>query len=316
MLPVQLSGLLRKIKMASKLRLLASKLCDIQRELEAVASEDSSSLYEQLVCLEKRIRCDLSKEDARLRLKEAAAAVFGTNRSYNIILADPAWSYRTPTWRGGTGRHYKCMELDEMIKLPVLGLAAEDAVLLMWSTWPKLDEAMTLIRQWGFTFKTVFTVWVKQNKNSNKLAIGNGCYTRANNEPLLLATRGLISRYQQRDNFVNVYISRRQDHSAKPDAIYEMIFDRFGDLPRIELFCRKRKRGWDAWGNECENLKDATTKETKLKAAQDKNSILAHKIVRGKLSIQKRPCKGQGDASNHPKRARVYAQTISVSDDS
>lgn len=299
--------------MDRKLNQLASQLEAIECELLslATAETDIETLYTRLAETEKKIRLQLRKETARTNLHSDAASFFGVKRKYNIILADPAWKYRTPTWRGGTNNHYGTMEVSEMRKMPVLGLAAEDAVLLMWATWPKMEEAISLIRDWGFTYKTVFMVWIKQNKGNDKLAIGNGCYTRANSEPLLLAVRGLICRYQQRDNFVSVHISRKEKHSAKPVAIHEKIFERFGDLPRIELFARTRQRGWDAWGNQCENLEDVDSKETQLKTKQDFLSQLAYKTVRG--LIQQKP---EIHSTRPQKRARVFAQTIHIINES
>ena len=45
-------------------------------------------------------------------------------------------------------------------------------------------------------------------------------------------------------------ISKRQEHSRKPDEIRKRIIELCGDIPRIELFARQRVEGWDCWGNE------------------------------------------------------------------
>lgn len=41
------------------------------------------------------------------------------------------------------------------------------------------------------------------------------------------------------------------EHSVKPIKMYKLIEEFCGDIPRIELFCRERREGWDAWGLEC-----------------------------------------------------------------
>ena len=280
---------------------------------EKVSLSDVEDLHSLLDETERKLKNIMQRSDIWTQQKQSATRFFTRSRLYNIILADPPWKYRTPHWEGGTQGHYNTMSVKEMRKLPVLGLSSEDCVMLMWATWPKLEEAIALMRNWGFIYKTVFTVWVKQNRKSDRLAIGAGCYTRANTEFLLLGTRGHIVRYQQNDNFVGVYVSHKSRHSEKPLAIHDMIFDRFGDLPRIELFARCRQRGWDAWGNEC-GTQTEDKKEIMLKCRQDENSKLAYKTIRsppGQVSI---PKKYQSN-ENSRKRGKIYAQTIHVVND-
>lgn len=303
---------------------IAERLCALQKELQALIEEekkkeggDEDQLRQQLEDADRQLRV-LYEQEHIIQTKQAEArSLFGTTRRYNIILADPPWKYRTPGWRGGTQPHYSILSTTDLGKLPVLGLAAEDCVLLMWATWPKLEETQALIRSWGFSYKTVFMVWVKQNSSSDRLAIGTGCYTAANSEPLLLATRGHIVRYQQDTNFVSVYVGRRSQHSEKPAVIMDMIFDRFGDLPRIELFSRRRRRGWDAWGNECLDAADRDKRETQCKVEQDRLSALAHQLVRDPYSPLACSLLAQHNKKKESpsSRGHIYAQTLQVSND-
>lgn len=145
--------------------------------------------------------------------------------------------------------HYPTMALDAICALPVAGLAAPDAVLLVWATPPQLPQALRVIEAWGFTFKTVAFTWVKLNDDGSPF-MGMGFYTRQNAEYCLLATRG--SPLPRVDRGVSsVVLSRRRDHSQKPDGQYDRIERLFGkDTRRLELFARRRWPGWDAWGNE------------------------------------------------------------------
>lgn len=308
---------------------LVHRLSALQNELQSIINDcgrkrkrltvaDLDTLQKTLTDSERSIRRILLQQETWKMQQQAARQFFrGISRSYNIILADPPWQYRTPTWEGGTHSHYDTLNIKQLSQLPVMGLAAEDCMLLMWATWPKLEEAVALMRDWGFSYKTVFTVWVKQNKISDRLAIGSGCYTRANTEFLLLATRGHIVRYQQDTNFVSVYVSHKGRHSEKPAAIYRQIYDRIGDLPRIELFARRRKRGWDAWGNECCESQIRDSRERQLKERQDALSALAHKCVR----MPADQALAMLRASNHINTAsaktagKIYAQTLHVTDD-
>ena len=88
-------------------------------------------------------------------------------KKYQIILADPPWAYRV--WsKKGTGRsaesHYPTMSIEDIKKLPVSELAAENCILFMWVTFPTLQEAFSVIEAWGFRYKTVAFAWVKQNR--------------------------------------------------------------------------------------------------------------------------------------------------------
>lgn len=73
----------------------------------------------------------------------------------------------------GKGRsaenHYPTMKLEDICKLPVKEIAADDSILFMWATFPNLKEAFDVIDAWGFDYKTVAFVWVKQNKKSDSL---------------------------------------------------------------------------------------------------------------------------------------------------
>lgn len=171
---------------------------------------------------------------------------------YQIIYADPPWNFKT--WSNkGKGRsaenHYKCMSLSEIKALPISTIVdPKGAVLLMWSTYPHLPQALETMNSWGFTYKTVVFTWVKQTKNS-KWHIGNGYYTRANPEICLLGTYKNFPRPISH-SVRNLVVSQVREHSRKPDEVRDRIVELFGDLPRIELFSRQRTVGWDGWGLE------------------------------------------------------------------
>ena len=148
---------------------------------------------------------------------------------YQIIYADPPWSYRSGKVQGAAQNHYPTMSDEQLYQLPVSTLAADTSVLFLWCTFPKLPEALNLIKAWGFTFKTVAFVWLKQNKSGKGFFLGLGWWTRSNAEICLLAVKG---------------------HSKKPDIVRDRILELMGDLPRIELFARQASPGWDVWGNE------------------------------------------------------------------
>ena len=185
------------------------------------------------------------------------------NKKYNLIYADPPWSYRTWNAKGGhksASAHYKTMDIKEIKNLPVQTICEKDCVLFIWVTFPNLVEGIETLKSWGFTYKTCGFVWVKTNKNfsinqtsflpqdSFDSFYGLGYWTRSNAEICLLAKKGSIKR-KSRSVHQLIYDPVRE-HSRKPDCVRDKIVQLCGDLPRIELFARQRHEGWDAWGNE------------------------------------------------------------------
>ena len=180
--------------------------------------------------------------------------IYNTDKKYNIIYADPPWSYKVWSKDTGLGRsaeaHYKTMPKEDIQKLPVQRLCNKDSVLFLWVTYPCLLEGLELIEKWGFTYKTCAFSWIKLNKKTNTPFVGMGYYTRANNEICLLATKGKPLKRKSKA-VRQVILSKIEEHSKKPDEIRSRIVELFGDLPRIELFARQQVEGWDCWGNEC-----------------------------------------------------------------
>ena len=180
--------------------------------------------------------------------------IYNTDKKYNIIYADPPWSYKV--WsKKGMGRsaesHYKTMSKEDIRGMAnvISQISDKNAVLFLWVTAPCLMEGMELIEKWGFTYKTIGFTWIKQNKNADSLFWGMGYYTRANAELCLIATKGKPLPRLRRD-IHSVILSRIEEHSKKPDETRERIVALFGDLPRIELFARQHAEGWDCWGDE------------------------------------------------------------------
>ena len=176
--------------------------------------------------------------------------IYNTNKKYNIIYADPAWSYKDKALSGNRGAccKYDVMTIEDIEKLPVKDISANDSILFMWVTMPKLNECFSVIKKWGFEYKTCAFTWIKQNKKSDSLFWGMGRWTRANAELCLIATKGKPKRVSAKVH--SVIVSKIREHSRKPDETRDKIVELCGDIPRIELFARQTCEGWDCWGNE------------------------------------------------------------------
>ena len=130
------------------------------------------------------------------------------------------------------------------------GVAEDNSILFLWATFPKIQEALDVIKAWGFEYKTVGFVWIKKNKNLSNF-FGVGWYTKSNAEVCLIGVKGKAPKIS---NSISQMIETvRERHSAKPPIVREKIVEFCGDVPRIELFARQKTEGWDVWGNEVES---------------------------------------------------------------
>lgn len=178
------------------------------------------------------------------------------DKKYQIIYADPPWRYCGNMMNSSVTDHYQVMSLENICELPLQSIVSKDCVLFMWVTMPKLNEFMKVIDSWGFEYKTVAFVWVKQNMDLDGFFMGLGRWTRANPEICVLATKGSIER--QAKGIRQLQMHPVSKHSKKPPIFRKLITDLVGTLPRIELFARKEDmlfdaegfEGWDVWGNE------------------------------------------------------------------
>ena len=169
---------------------------------------------------------------------------------YNVIYADPPWSFKTYSDKGkdrSPEKHYSVMSFKDICNMPVGNIARDNSVLLMWAIDPLLDKAFEVIKAWGFTYKTVAFTWAKLNKTKPGFFTGLGYWTRGNPEMCLLATKGKPKRLSK--SVPQLVVDKRREHSRKPDIMYQHI-ENLLEGPYIELFARQKRSGWDSWGNE------------------------------------------------------------------
>jgi N6-adenosine-specific RNA methylase IME4/ParB-like chromosome segregation protein Spo0J len=177
-------------------------------------------------------------------------APFPSDRRYAVLYADPPWHFEVYNEESGieraAGNHYPTMSLDEICAMPILNLASPDAALFMWTTAPHLRESFDVLVAWGFEYKTNI-VWVKDK-------IGLGYFVRNQHELLLVATRGDMPSPSPANRPPSVISAPRREHSRKPDEAYALIEAMYPALPKLELFARQRRPGWDVWGNETDKF--------------------------------------------------------------
>lgn len=174
--------------------------------------------------------------------------IFNTDKKYNIIYADPPWSYgdkQNSSCRGGAIKHYQTMKTSEICLLPIKNIIKENSVLFLWVTSPLLEECFEVIKSWGFKYKASF-VWDKVLHNM-------GHYNSVRHEFLLICTKGSFTP-QVKKLFNSVQrIERTKKHSQKPEEFRNIIDTLYPTGERIELFARQYADGWDRWGLEAPN---------------------------------------------------------------
>jgi len=162
---------------------------------------------------------------------------------FNVIYADPPWKYDfSQTESGKVENTYRTMELKDIKEIDIKKNIAENSVLYLWATAPKLIEALEVMEAWGFTYKTNM-VW-------DKVVTGMGYWSRGQHEHLLIGTKGKFSPPEAKQRISSVFVEKRTKHSKKPDEIRKLIEEWYPNIPRMELFARQKYDDWYCWGNE------------------------------------------------------------------
>lgn len=163
-----------------------------------------------------------------------------------LVLADPPWRYDfAETDNRQIENHYASAEPEDIIehiRAPQMPPIADDCVLLMWATAPKLREALQVMEGWGFEYKT-HAIWDKEK-------IGMGYWFRGQHELLLVGTRGNASPPEQAARVSSVFREARGEHSVKPECVYQWIEQAFPAARKLEMYCRNPRDGWLVFGNE------------------------------------------------------------------
>lgn len=169
------------------------------------------------------------------------------DQKFGVIVADPEWQFEP--WSRETGmdraadNHYPTSCTEVIAARDVPSIAAKDCILFLCATAPMLPHALLVMAAWGFDYRSNY-VLVKDR-------VITGYWNRNKHEHLLIGVKGNIpcpAPGTQWDSLIDAPVNK---HSAKPEAMLEMIEQYFPTLPKIELNRRGAPRpGWSAWGNE------------------------------------------------------------------
>ena len=192
---------------------------------------------------------------------------------FATVVADPPWDYSRKLSGGGTSgyspvhqsrggnrgsaNHYSTMTLDELLRLPVGEVVADQSHLWLWTTGAFMVEAHQVAEAWGFSPKGVIP-WIKVRKNAvrhveenhdllSAVRMGMGLYVRWVSEFVVFAVRGKLPALNH--DVKGVVFAERRDHSEKPDELYDLV-EAVSPGPRLELFARTARPGYEVWGQE------------------------------------------------------------------
>jgi N6-adenosine-specific RNA methylase IME4 len=166
--------------------------------------------------------------------------------AYRCIVIDPPWDVRKIERdvrpNQGATLDYPTLTVEQIADesvVPVRTHADDDCHLYLWVTHRYLRPGLELLEQWGFRYQCVMT-WRKN--------VGITPYSwMYDTEHVLFATRGnlKLDKLGQRLSFEAPVAG----HSVKPDVFYERV-TAASPGPRLEMFARRQRDGFEAWGNE------------------------------------------------------------------
>jgi len=176
------------------------------------------------------------------------------DKSYKTILADPPWRFQNRTGKMAPEHkrlnRYPTLDLSEIKEIPVHLVAAKNAHLYLWVPNALLKEGLEVMEAWGFEYKTNI-IWHKIRKDGGPDGRGVGFYFRNTTEIVLFGTRGSLRTLDPGRSQVNILKTRKQEHSRKPDEMYDLI-ERCSSGPYLELFARGARPNWDVFGNQAD----------------------------------------------------------------
>jgi N6-adenosine-specific RNA methylase IME4 len=174
--------------------------------------------------------------------------------TFGTILADPPWLFVNRTGKVAPEHRrlyrYRTMTNEEIMALPVAQVALPQSHLYLWVPNALVLTGLQVMEAWGFTYKTNL-VWYKVRQDGGPDRRGVGFYFRNVTELVLFGVRGSLRTLQPARSLPNIIVTRKREHSRKPDQLYEII-EQCSPGPYLELFARTVRPGWKTWGDESE----------------------------------------------------------------
>ena len=204
---------------------------------------------------------------------------------FDVIVADPPWVFndklKMSEVKRGAESHYPLLNIESIKGLHVDHLAKSPAVLALWVPSSHIHNGIATLESWGFNPKQTW-IWIKTKnsplgnlkkelkrelKNSNDileyvdkfnineiLSFNMGHTFRQTHEVCLIGTRGTgLSKVIQNRSQRSVFLGPAKKHSTKPEALQDSLDIMFPNTNKLELFARRKRKGWTCVGNQCPN---------------------------------------------------------------
>lgn len=258
----------------------AASLAELPREDQIeVLNGDANSISRRAMALIKRRHRESREHDLAKRQKALPT------KKYGLIYVDIPRHFNVHSDETGLDRapenHYPTLSFDETLRLPVGDLAADDCILVFWSTAASLIDDLEILAEWGFvTFRPRITNGKLVRKEDGSLAdpieggrycsmqvwdkvkMGLGYWFRDRHEFILVAARGNVVPPAAGTQDQSLFAEAKGRHSAKPDRVAAMIDRLWPNIPKIELFARRAREGWDCWGYEAPTIAESLGNST------------------------------------------------------
>jgi N6-adenosine-specific RNA methylase IME4 len=203
------------------------KLAEIPEESFEKIKEGTKTL--------KQAKQEVKREKKREDIKAEAKMPTG---SFDVIYADPPWQYSNSGFSMSAEQQYPTMNIDDLCSMDIP--SKDNAVLFLWVTNPLLEDAMKLVKAWGFEYKTNI-VWIKEKHTA-------GFYVFGQHELLFICVKGEMVPYGEKVKSIINGVNKI--HSKKPNEVYGIIESMYPDAQYLEMFARQAKEGWSAFGNQ------------------------------------------------------------------
>ena len=215
---------------------VAAKIADLDPEQQQQVIADPRPDQ----AIKKVMRAEREQELADRTIQQSLAVA---DKLYGVIYADPPWRFETHSENGmdrSADNHYPTMSWGDLYLLRPP--AADDCVLFLWATAPMIRQALAVMDVWGFQYMSQI-IWVKDRT-------GTGYWTRNKHEHLLIGTKGNVPAPAMGHQPQSVFERPVGRHSEKPECFADMITAIFPTTPKLEMFGRNGRVGWDVMGNE------------------------------------------------------------------
>jgi N6-adenosine-specific RNA methylase IME4 len=207
---------------------------------------------------------------------------------FNIVVCDCPYSFSDQLTMSETKRgaeaNYSTLSIDDLKKLDIPSICADDALLALWVPSSLLQDGLDIMKAWGFIPKQTH-IWIKTKQNpfsyilkqikkilksgnifetipklfeefslENMLAFGMGRLFRNVHEIIIVGTKGKIYPYLKNKSQRSVHFYPATKHSTKPEKLQDMLEKMFPDFKDkgslLEVFARRQRKDWVCIGNE------------------------------------------------------------------